>query len=146
VEGTIRHEAADPSTGGRVDTEAREGVSGEGGIKVIEKVGNVKEEDGTHLAGLDSLFHLVMKGSGCVRCRMVCARSKLTQSQEVKVVDVRAKVGGDHLLKQLPTALKEGDRPVGLCSSVVWLMGLGNDDNGSGGPRVNTHLQGFPED
>src|SRR6266850_1236014 len=76
----------------------------------------------------------------------MCVGAKLTQSQEVKVVDIGAKAGGNHLLEQLPTALEEGDRPVGLCSSIIRLVGLRDDNDGRGGPGVNAHLQGASKD
>ena len=62
------------------------------------------------------------------------------------MIDIRAKAQGDYLLEELPTALKEGDRPVCFCHSIVRFVGLGDNNDHGLGPRVNAHLQGFPQD
>ena len=123
----VGHEAMDPSAGGRVNPKAGKGVNCERGVEMVKKTRDVEEEDCSDLTGSDSLFCLVVKGSGGVWCRVVCTRAKLTWSQQVKMVDVRAKVGGDNLLEQLPTALEEGDRPVCFSSGIAGFMGFGYD-------------------
>jgi len=121
-------------------------VDSEGGVEMVEETRDVEEEDSPHAASLNGLLSFVTEGSSSIRGGMVCVRTKLTRSQEIKVVYIGAEMGGNHLLKKLPTALKEGDWLVGLHSSVVWFMWFGYNDDGGSGPGVGAQLQGLPQD
>ena len=106
VDGTVGHEAPDPVTCVGVNAEAGKSVDSEGGVKMIKKPRDVKEEDRSHTARSNHLLSFMTECGGGIRSRMVGAGSELSGTEEVEVVDVGAEPVRHHLLEELPTALE----------------------------------------
>jgi len=112
---------------------------------VIKEPGDVKEENGTDHTRASGFLDLVPEEACSVRGRMA-GMGKLHGGEGVMVEGIRGEAVGNHFLKELAEAFKKGNGAVGFGHSIVWFVGLGNDDHLSNRPGMMTKFQGPMED